>query len=239
MANFNTHLNIAVVSTGLTAAVLLSAGHISLNNAIWLWFLGTIGGLLPDIDSDNSTSLDILFNLFALSAVLIVINYITADEFQQITLVELIALPLLVYVIMKYIVRPLFEKVTVHRGSCHSLLFLLLIALITMQIVWRSTIHVSEQSIIIAWLSGGFIFIGGVVHLTLDEIYSVDLSNLRIKRSFGTALKLAQFKNKIITVLTIFSIIVLAYTAPSPNKTLNTLSDWSKLRFSPYAVMNK
>lgn len=238
MANFNTHLNVATVITGLSAAVLLSAEHISLSSALWLWFLGTIGGLLPDIDSDNSTSLDTLFNLFALSAVLVVIRYITADAFTQISFAELIIIPLLVYAVMRYLLRPIFEKITVHRGSCHSLLFLLFVALLTTQIIWRLTAQASEQSITIAWLSGGFIFIGGIVHLLLDEICSVDLSNASFKRSFGTALKIAEFKNRILTLLTIIAVIVLAYTAPSPSETIDTLSNWSKFQFKPSHIQS-
>ena len=229
MANFNTHLNVATITTGLSAAVLLSAGHIELNSALWLWFLGVIGGLLPDIDSDNSTSLDTIFNLFALSAVLFVIRYITT-EIAQISFIELIAIPLLVYGMMRYLIRPIFEIITVHRGSCHSLFFLLLAALLTTQITWRLNPQETDQSVMIAWLSGGFIFLGGVVHLLLDEIFSVDLYNVRIKRSFGTALKLADFKNKSLTLLTLIAIITLAYTAPSPNETISTLSNWSKFK---------
>jgi len=233
MANFNTHLNVATVATGLSAAVLLSAQHINLTSALCLWFLGTIGGLLPDIDSDNSTSLDTLFNLFALSGVLIVIRYISTEQFTQISFIELITIPLLVYVLMRYLLRPIFEKITVHRGSCHSLLFLLFTALLTTQIIWRVTPQANEQTIFIAWLSGGFILLGGVVHLLLDEIYSVDLSNISIKRSFGTALKLAEFKNKTLTLLTIIAIIALAYTAPSPSETIDILSSWDKFKLKP------
>ncbi|MBB1274729.1 metal-dependent hydrolase [Psychromonas sp. SR45-3] len=242
MANFNTHFNVAAVATGLAAATLLSAEHINLNTALGLWFLGTIGGLLPDIDSDNSTSLDIIFNLFAFSAVLIVLRYVSSDmisfvEFQQLSLLELIALPLVVYALMRYLVRPIFEKITVHRGSCHSLSFVLLIALFTTQIIWRLAPQTSEQTVIVAWLSGGFVFLGGVIHLTLDELYSVDLSNVTIKRSFGSALKLADFKNKSLTLVKVLSIAALAYTTPSPDQTINTLSDWSKLKLSPYSEM--
>jgi len=134
MANFNTHLNTAVIITGLASATLLSAGHIDLKGALWLWFLGSIGGLLPDIDSDNSTSLDTIFNLFALSAVLLVLHYITTELIIEISFIELIVVPLLVYGFMKYIIRPIFEWITVHRGSCHSLLFILLCALLTTQV---------------------------------------------------------------------------------------------------------
>jgi len=235
MANFNTHLNVAAVTTGLASAALLSAEHVNLNTALGLWFLGTIGGLLPDIDADNSTSLDIIFNLFSFCALFLAMRHITAVDFQDISLIELVAVPLLVYVVIRYLIRPLFEKITVHRGSCHSLLFVLLVALITMQIVWRLTLQVSEEYVIVAWLSGGFIFLGGFIHLLLDELYSVDLSNVRMKRSFGTALKLAEFRNKGLTLLTVISIIGLVYTAPSPNETISKLSNWSKLKVTPYS----
>ena len=42
----------------------------------------------------------------------------------------------------------------------------------------------------VAWLAGAFMFAGFITHLTLDEIYSVDVMDTRIKSSFGTALKL-------------------------------------------------
>ena len=41
-----------------------------------------------------------------------------------------------------------------------------------------------------AWLTGLFLFIGFLIHLALDEIYSVDVEGRTIKKSFGTALKL-------------------------------------------------
>lgn len=230
MANFNTHLNIAVVSTGLASAVLLSAAHISLNSALWLWFLGSVGGLLPDIDSDNSTSLDCIFNMFALSAVLIVLRYMTNGQFTEIHLIELITIPLAVYAVMTLLIRPIFEKITVHRGSCHSLLFLLFCALLTTQLTWRLNADYTKQSEIIAWLSGGFVFLGGVIHLLLDEICSVDLHNARIKRSFGTALKLIDFNNKRLALLMLTAIIGLVFITPSPEETIKLLTNWSKLK---------
>lgn len=233
MANFNTHFNVAAVTTGLTASLLLAAEHIDTNSALALWFLGTIGGLLPDMDADNSTSLDIIFNLFSFCAVFLSLHYITAEDFQQISLIELVAVPLLVYAIVRWGVRPIFEKITVHRGSCHSLLFILWISLVTTQVVWRLSPQTPEDSAMIAWLAGGFVFLGSFIHLLLDEIYSVDLSNVRIKRSFGSALKLADFDNKIITLLTIVSIIMLFYSAPAIDDTISALSNWSKLKLIP------
>ena len=231
MANFNTHLNTAVIITGLASATLLSAGHIELKGALWLWFLGSIGGLLPDIDSDNSTSLDTIFNLFALSAVLLVLHYITTELIIEISFIELIVVPLLVYGFMKYIIRPIFEWITVHRGSCHSLLFILLCALLTTQVTWKLNDQSTTQAAVFAWLTGGFILFGGLIHLLLDEIYSVDLSNVTIKRSFGTALKIADFDNKLITLASIIAIAGLIYVAPPTEQTITALSDWSHFTF--------
>ena len=230
MANFNTHLNTAVIITGLSSAALLSAGHIDLNSALWLWFLGSIGGLLPDIDSDNSTSLDTIFNLFALCAVLIVMHYITTELIIQISFAELVVVPLSVYGFMKYIIRPIFEWITVHRGSCHSLLFILLCALLTTQVTWQLNDQTTMYSATFAWLTGGFILLGGLIHLLLDEIYSVDLSNVEIKRSFGTALKIANFDNKLITLASVIAIAVLIYVAPPKMQTITLLSDWSRFK---------
>ncbi|WP_413693166.1 metal-dependent hydrolase [Psychromonas sp. KJ10-2] len=230
MANFNTHLNTAVIVTGLGSATLLSAGHTDLNGALWLWFLGSIGGLLPDIDSDNSTSLDTIFNLFAFSAVLLVLHYITTELIIEISFIELIIVPLLVYGFMKYILRPIFEWFTVHRGSCHSVLFLAFCGLLTTQVTWQLNGQATVQAATFAWLAGGFVLLGGLIHLMLDEIYSVDLSNVRIKRSFGTALKLADFDNKIITLASILAIAGLVYIAPPTEQAIISLSDWSHFR---------
>ena len=47
----------------------------------------------------------------------------------------------------------------------------------------------------LSWLGGIFMFAGYLVHLTLDEMYSVDVMDVRVKASFGTALKLYDTKH--------------------------------------------
>ena len=55
MANFNTHLAVASVGSGLCATVAL-AGHAAPNNyLLTLTLAGTIGGILPDIDLRGSS----------------------------------------------------------------------------------------------------------------------------------------------------------------------------------------
>ncbi len=227
MANFNTHLNVAALLTGVSSASLVAAGHIELNTAIWLWFLGTIGGLLPDIDSDNSTSLDTIFNIFAFAVILIIMRYMTSEHFGELSFVEVIAIPVVTYGVMKYGFRTVFERLTVHRGSCHSLLFLALCGLITTQIIANVDGIDSDKADSLAWLSGGFVFLGGFIHLMLDEMYSVDLRNIKIKRSFGTALKLVDFDHKLLALGMMIAIGVLWTTTPKIEATLDMLCDWS------------
>ena len=227
MANFNTHLNVAALLTGLSSASLVAAGHIELNTAIWLWFLGTMGGLLPDIDSDNSTSLDTIFNLFAFAIILIVMRYIIDEDMGDLSFLKVIAIPVVTYGVMKYGLRTIFERLTVHRGSCHSLLFLALCGLLTTQIIANVDGINSNKADSLAWLSGGFVFLGGFIHLLLDEIYSVDLRNIRIKRSFGTALKLVDLDNKLLLLGMMLAVAVLWTTTPEIETTLDMLCDWS------------
>ncbi|MFT5806362.1 MAG: hypothetical protein ACI9LG_000624 [Moritella dasanensis] len=230
MANFNTHLNVAALVAGVCSASLVAAGHIELDTAVWLWFLGTMGGLLPDIDSDNSTSLDTIFNLFAFAIILIIMRYLIDDDAGDLSFLKVIGIPVVTYGVMKYGFRTVFERLTVHRGSCHSLLFLALCGLLTTQVIANIDGIDSAKADILAWLSGGFVCLGGVIHLMLDELYSVDLRNIRIKRSFGTALKLVDFDSKLLMLAMMFVVGMLWTTTPEVESTLDMLSDWSMFR---------
>lgn len=224
MANFSTHFSVAAIASGLTATAFLSADHISPSMAIWMAILGTIGGLLPDIDSDHSTSMKALFNLLAGFCCFILISHI----YTQVTMLELLLYTSGLFITIRYAGKAIFERRTVHRGCCHSIAFIVLIALCCVH-VSHLIGHTNETS----WLAGGFILFGGLVHLTLDEIYSVDLSNKRLKKSFGTALKPFSMANPIISLLQLAAIVLLFTTAPSYSKTLHLLTNWRDFQFSP------
>jgi hypothetical protein len=232
MANFNTHFNVAALTSVVAATALLSAKHIDLTSALCLWCLGTLGGLLPDIDADNSRSLDIIFNLFTLCVVIISMRYFVSDAIDSHQFLFLLGLPVAIYVVIRYGVRRLFTWQTVHRGICHSLLFLLFCGLVTTNISWDLMAkftdygHGDNQAALLAWLAGSFIFAGGVIHLLLDEICSVDLLGARIKRSFGSALKLTDFARPWLTTAFVIACTALALFAPPLAGTINELTDW-------------
>ena len=90
---------------------------------------------------------------------------------------------------MRYPLCWAFAKLTVHRASLHSLLAN---AVFAVAVVVLSH-HLFDSSIEQSWLMGLFMFVGALIHLLLDEIYSIDLEGRRLKKSFGTALKVMQW----------------------------------------------
>ena len=89
-------------------------------------------------------------------------------------------------VTMRYGVHMAFHNLSVHRGIWHSFLAAVFSAAATAVVFY----YVLGRHEGVAWLGAGFLFVGFLVHLALDEIYSVDVMDTRIKASFGTALKL-------------------------------------------------
>jgi hypothetical protein len=181
MANFNTHLAVAAVGSGLCATVAL-AGHAAPHNYLMtLTLAGAIGGILPDIDLEKAIPSRMLF-----SALGVVTAFIVLFGFkQQYSIVELWIVWLGVYLLVRYGAHAIFHQRTRHRGIFHSLLaggFFMTLTAILFE-------RVFGEPPALAWLTGLFVLIGFIIHLVLDEIYSVDIEGAEIKRSFGTALK--------------------------------------------------
>lgn len=207
MANFQTHLTGATVTSALAGSTAISLQLVSQSEVIALWALGMLGGVLPDIDSDDSTALKLVFNLLAMICALFVVMWF----YPLLSIVGLWLLGGAVFAFVRYVFVPIFERFTVHRGSMHSLLAGLLFSLIAIHLSLLCGMHE-----VFAWCAGIFILIGFLTHLTLDELYSVDLSNMEVKRSFGTALKPASIAYPIPTTVHVVICAVLIYFMPSP-----------------------
>lgn len=208
MANFKAHVSIAAAVSSGVAGFSAKLGIIDAVDAPWLAFLGVIGGMLPDIDADNSSPVRLLFNGLALLAVSAVL-FAVKDGYTQ---SQLGFIATAVFLLVRYGVFALFNRLTSHRGVFHSLMaavfFAFLMTCISFYFLGWDILH--------AWLNGVFIAIGFIVHLLLDELYSVDLSNARMKKSFGTAFKLASYKNIPASALMAVCTLALYWLAPSP-----------------------
>ena len=181
MANFRTHLGVAAAGGAVLAHGGWQAGLWDLWQGAAVLGLVAFGGILPDIDADRSKAIRLIFNLLAVPAVVI-----GALLLQS----RLAPGPLLLvcgglYLTVRYLAGALFSRFTVHRGIWHSLLAAGLCGLAAAALSFR----LLDQPERLAWLYGLAVTVGFVIHLLLDECYSVDLTGARIKRSFGTAIK--------------------------------------------------
>ncbi|OXS15067.1 hypothetical protein CGX12_10945 [Zobellella denitrificans] len=193
MADFRTHIQVATVAGGLLAGALVWAQQLTLAEGVLLWLAGTLGGILPDIDADSSRSIRIVFRLFGVLAALLALLY----GRERLALTDTLVLGAAAYGLVRYPLCWAFARFTVHRGSLHSLLANGVFALATVVIGHRLFGLPPE----LAWETGVFVFVGAFIHLLLDELYSIDLEGRRIKKSFGTALKLIEWRAPLANLL--------------------------------------
>ena len=117
----------------------------------------------------------------------------------------------LTYVALRYYVLRAFYKFTHHRGIFHSavtgVFFWFVVTAITYHIL-----HLNAQ---MSWGLGAFVFFGFIIHLTLDEVYSVDLEDHEFKKSFGTALKLVDYHNLKTSGAMALAVLVMFFGTPS------------------------
>lgn len=184
MANFATHIKVSIFSSAALSTIVLNTHIATPSQSLLLFVVGALCGLLPDLDADNSNSIDWLFSILGIS-----LSSIAILLYLQSSIFILWLMAGATYLATHWIIKPLFEKITVHRGSLHSLL-----AVIMFTFIGTSLTLFISHSLNLAILVGVFIALGALTHLILDEVYSVDLENNTIKASFGTAIKLIDIR---------------------------------------------
>ncbi|MCX8048779.1 MAG: metal-dependent hydrolase [Methylohalobius sp.] len=210
MANFKTHLIGAALVSGAAATAAVALSLVPSAQAPLLLGLGMAGGLLPDVDADNSTPLRLAFSLLGLAAALWAVFYALGQ--LRLSIAELFLLGLAAFLLIRFCVLELFLHLTEHRGVFHSLLAVVCFTLATAS----GSYHLAHSPASLAWLHGLFVGIGYFTHLVLDELFSVDLTGRGLKRSFGTALKPIDFKNLRASVVMGLVTLALATSLPDP-----------------------
>jgi len=181
MADFRTHLGVAAAGGAVVAHGGWQAGLWDAWQALPMLALVAFGGILPDIDADSSRAIRLVFNLLAVTAVVAGALLLQG----RLSIGGLLLACGGLYLGVRHLAGALFARLTVHRGIWHSLLAAALCGLTTTALSHR----LLAQPDVLAWGHGVALSLGFVLHLLLDELYSVDLTGARIKRSFGTALK--------------------------------------------------
>jgi hypothetical protein len=182
MASYRGHLTVSAALGCAYGGLGLWQGQLDWGPALLGAGLTALGGLLPDLDSDSSVPSRELFSLAAAITPLLLIQRVSRFG---LSMEEGIIVLAGVYFFIRYGVRLLFEKLTVHRGMFHSIPGMLIAGLL----VFLS--YHSPNNLLRLYLAGG-VMLGFLSHLVLDQLYGIDLLGARFhaSRHAGPPLKL-------------------------------------------------
>jgi len=182
MASFRTHISVAVLGSAAASVLCVQAGWVNQPQALILLALGSLAGILPDVDSDHSVPTRLLFKVLSIAVAILVLICFEGEM----SFVSLLALSLASALSVHYVIYPVFASVTAHRGLFHSLPAALILGLATAGIC----LYLFGWDLNLSWLAACFTCGGYLLHLILDELYSVNFMGQSLKASFGSALTL-------------------------------------------------
>jgi membrane-bound metal-dependent hydrolase YbcI (DUF457 family) len=181
MAGFKAHLATST-TVGIGYGAVGFAYGIPLSTCMVASGACSLAGILPDLDSQSGRPVKeiISFTAAMVPALMIPRFYQLGFDAEQIVLAVA-----MVYLAIRFGAGDIFKRYTVHRGMWHSIPAALVVGLIAFLCVSADLLPIR------VFKSAAFV-LGFLVHLVLDEIWSLEVrrGRLRIKKSFGTALKL-------------------------------------------------
>jgi hypothetical protein len=204
MASYRGHLM-------LSAPLGAGYGALALMRPEFDWgsiFLGagltTLGGLLPDLDSDSGVPVRELFGVLAASTAVLLYHPLRELDLP---LEQALVFMAIGYFLVRYAFAKLFRRFTVHRGMFHSIPALLIAGLLVYHV------YPSRDLYLRLYLAGG-VMVGFLSHLVLDELYAVDFMGVRIRlnKFAGSALKFGS-PSRIATIATYIILVALGYFA--------------------------
>ena len=230
MADFNTHVLSAAAAASLGATLFTKLLDLPVSTALILTAGGTIGGILPDIDLKDSVPSKILFSIIGAIAAL---SWLFA-RLPDFTVAELWLIAIAIFLCIRFPCWALFHQFTVHRGALHSLAATLMFGFLSAVTGYQMLLLTPVDS----WLLAGFVAAGSAIHLVLDELYSVDFSGARIKRSFGTALKVLDTEQPAASAMVLFVSLVAWFWTPDTNEVIQVWKsidiNWRELLLPDY-----
>lgn len=187
MASFEQHINGGVIATGVVIIPLHDAAILDVTQSIIALSLGIVGGILPDLDSDNSKPIQIVFKIFSIFLPLFALLSFSPN----VPLIALVVIWIVLGFLLHLTLFRFFLSLTRHRGIFHTIPMGVLFG----QIVFYIFAYKLGFSLQFSTLAGLFLFYGYMIHLFLDELVSLNLFGIKVKHSFGTALKIYDKKN--------------------------------------------
>jgi membrane-bound metal-dependent hydrolase YbcI (DUF457 family) len=182
MAGFRMHVGTAATCGAAYGALAIKPLGFPPEAAILAAGLTTVGGMLPDLDSDSGRPIR---EIFGVAAAVVPLFLLPRLANMHLSHEGMIVAFLCFYLLIRYGLAEVLSRVSVHRGMFHSLPAMLIAGLV----IYLE--YGSPDRTLRGLLAGG-IMLGFLSHLILDEIYSVDFNGLRVKlkSSAGSAVKL-------------------------------------------------
>lgn len=224
MANFTTHIAVGTVVSGALATVTHAADVVAPDNLVAVTMAGVVGSILPDIDLRDSRASRMMFAGLGILFSFAVLFHFAA----KFSVVELWVLWLGSLLLVRYGLHSVFHHLAVHRGTWHSALAAVFCSIATAVAYY----HLFNKPAGVAWLAGGFMLIGYFSHLVLDEIYSVDILDRRLKSSFGTALKTVDWRYPNAAAAMLGATIAISLVAPPVGTFAHSMANkslWTQL----------
>lgn len=181
MAGFRTHITVSGALGVICGGAAVQPFGFSTEAAILAAGLTTVGGMLPDLDSQSGVPVREMFGLAAIVVPLTLVPRLIHEGMSQ---EGILATLLFGYVIIRYGLSRVFKRMTVHRGMYHSIPAMLIAGLVV-YLGYHSPDHRIRVLLAIGVMVGFF------SHLLLDELYSVDIQGVKVKlnKFAGTAVK--------------------------------------------------
>jgi len=180
MAGFKTHITTSTVvgiGYGIGGKLLIDA---PLSTCLLSAGLCSVAGILPDLDSDTGRPVREVTALTAAIVPMLLVERLESLGWSHELMVVAAGLT---YLVIRFGVVEIFKRYTVHRGMWHSVPAALTVTLLAFLACASSNDMTMRMFKCLA------VGLGFMVHLILDEIWSIDFRNGRIKKSFGTAIK--------------------------------------------------
>lgn len=182
MAGFKTHITVSSLMGVGYAGVASAYYHIPLETCVLAGGLCSVSGMLPDLDSDSGVPLR---ESMAFAAAVVPMLMLERFERLGLTPEAMVLAGGLVYLLIRFGLAALLKRYTVHRGMFHSLPAAIIFAELAYLVC-------DCDDMVLRLYKAGAVVAGFMSHLLLDELYSIEWyrGRLRLKRSFGTAVKL-------------------------------------------------
>ncbi|QDU55864.1 metal-dependent hydrolase [Aeoliella mucimassa] len=182
MADFRTHVTTSSV-LGIGYAGMGIVSGMEIESAIVGGGLCGVSGMLPDLDSNSGIPIREATG-FAAG----IVPMLLVDRFRSIGMPydRMVLITAILYFVIRFAGAQLLGRFTVHRGMFHSIPAGLIFAGLAFLICGPA----DEYQV--RYFKAGAVFFGFMSHLFLDELYSIQWQGgtWRLKRSFGTAIKL-------------------------------------------------